>query len=232
MCKDGKGGDIFFFRWRNFPPPAHINVKRVWQKVWRDQKRSAGKKRTCLEGERDFPLHGINPELDSKSLTLSQPVLTDTQTACNISPHMCCPSSPLSLLSTWAVWQVFVYCHSYSALGFLLEHTLRLRYAIARMNKHSWRGLVGRCSHAMCRCPFLIALFKPEAVLSTCIAQRLYLLVRRGKKIHLKVFWSFFSGRWVPTNAEQFQVRIMVSFTRNKSVISQDESLSKIPVIR
>lgn len=35
----------------------------------------------------------------------------------------------------------------------------------------------------MCRCSFLIAHFKPEAVLSTCIPQKMYLL---GKKICLE----------------------------------------------
>lgn len=173
--------------------------------MWRDQKRSAGKKKNMPGGRKGLSrLYGINPELDSKSLTLSQPVLTDTQTACNIPAHMCCPPPHLSLLSTWAVWQVFVYCHSYGGLGFLLEHTLRLksRYAIARMNEHSWRGLAGRCSHAMCRCPFLTVPSKPEAVSSTCIPQRMYLLVRRKKKICLKVFWSFFSWRLVPTNTK------------------------------
>lgn len=116
----------------------------------------------------------INPELDSKSLTLSQPVLTDIQTACNISAHVRCPPSQLSLLSTWAVWLVFVYCHGYSGPRFSVEHTLRLRSidAIARMSERRWRGLVGRCSHTMSRSPFFFAPFKHEAVLFTCIPQR------------------------------------------------------------
>lgn len=97
------------------------------KKVWRDQKRSA-KKENMPGGRKGLSRFScINPELDSKSLTLSQPVLTDTQTACNVPAHVCCPPSQLSLFSTWAVWLLFVYCHSYSGPRFSVEHTLRLR---------------------------------------------------------------------------------------------------------
>lgn len=167
----------------------------------------------------------INPELDSKSLTLSQPVLTDTQTACNISAHVCCP--PFQLLSTWAVGMLFVYCHSYSGPRFSVEHALRLRSkdAIARMNERRWRGLVYRCSYTMSRSPLHLLNLKLSRPLAFL---REYAYWKKKKNLSWKYFgpFNFLHDGWCQ-QTQSFQCRMMVSFSMNKSVISQDESLSR-----
>lgn len=137
---DGKGGDVSL-------PPSNINAKTVQKKSVTGSEKKC-KKVSMPGGRRGLSSFScINPELDSKSLILSQPVLTDTEQHA-IFLHTCsaCPPSQPCYPP-----ELFDYLFIVIATVGRDSHTWRLRTlsAIARMNEHRWRGLAGRCSHTI-----------------------------------------------------------------------------------
>lgn len=148
---DGKGGDISLHRRALMP-------KQYRKKSVKGSEKKC--KKVILPGGRKglSSFSCINPELDSKSLILSQPVLTDTEQHA-IFLHTCsaCPPSqpcyPPELLDC-----LFIVIATVGRAS----HTWRLRSisAIARMSEHRWRGLAGRRSHTMPRSPlFFFCIF-------------------------------------------------------------------------
>lgn len=124
---DGKGGDVSL-------PPSNINAKTVQKKSVTGSEKKC-KKVSMPGGRRGLSSFScINPELDSKSLILSQPVLTDTEQHA-IFLHTCsaCPPSQPCYPP-----ELFDYLFIVIATVGRDSHTWRLRTlsAIARMNEH------------------------------------------------------------------------------------------------
>lgn len=217
-------------RWRHFPPPANINARKVQKKVWRDQKRSAKKSEYAWreKGTFQFQLH---KSWSWQQISHSQSTCPDRHwTACNISAHVCCPSPTLPVIHLSCLTAVCLSSWLRRAQT-LRWHTWRLRSigAIARMNRHRWRGLVARCSHTclvhISFSDFGLHLLKlkpscPLAVLGecTCWGKRICLasiLVRLLRHGWCQQTQSNFSAEW-------WWALVWINLSSHKMKVCQD----------